>query len=437
VRAAWREAAWIAAGQAVAALGAIVGVRLLTELMAPDSYGQFALGLTIATLITQVILGPLANGFERYFAPAHETGQLRAYFGAMSGLTLRASVLILIFGAFAGAALLLIGRAEWLVLALAAVLFAMLSGWEAILDGVQNAARQRHWVALHQALRHWLRPIAAAVLLTTFAATSSASMVGFVLSSVVVLCSQSWLLKRTMRTMDLTLTDAPRPALTREMLAYATPFSVWGLFTWLQGSSDRWALQALGTAAQVGLFAIVSQLGSYPLNLVGSMITQLAAPIMFARVGAGGNAARTRSAARLCALLAVGMLTATALIAGTAALAYRQIFELLVGPEFRSFSYLLPIAILAAGLFNTGQIVSLVPLALGDSRALLAPKVGTALLAVILNAAGAYLFGIPGVLAASLLFGSSYLVWVVWVGFSTLKLHAHRPALLGLARAEP
>jgi O-antigen/teichoic acid export membrane protein len=434
--AAWREAAWIALGQAVAALGAVVGVRLLTEVMAPDTYGQFALGLTIATLMTQVILGPLANGFERYFSPAHETGRLRSYFGAMSRLTLAASMLILTLGVLTGIGLVLVGRPEWLVLALAAVLFAVLSGWEAILDGVQNAARQRHWVALHQAMRHWLRPIVAVALLVAVSASSWASMAGFVVASVIVLCSQSWLLKRSMRTMDLRPVDGARPVLTKQILAYATPFSVWGLFTWLQGSSDRWALQTLGSATQVGLFAIVSQLGSYPLNLVGSMITQLVAPIMFARVGVGGDATRTRGAARLCAMLALAMLVATLVLAGMTAVAHQQIFELLVGPQFRTFSYLLPIAIMAAGVFNTGQIVSLVPMALGDSRALLLPKIGTALLALALNAIGAFLFGIPGVLVAALIFSCCYLVCVVWVAFSLVRLHTHHPAILGVARAE-
>ena len=52
---------WITLGQAVAVSGALVGVRVLTGLLAPEAYGQLALGMTLATLVNQIVLGPLSN----------------------------------------------------------------------------------------------------------------------------------------------------------------------------------------------------------------------------------------------------------------------------------------------------------------------------------------------------------------------------------------
>lgn len=43
-------------------LGTLVGIRILTELMSPAEYGQLALGLTAATLASQVLWGPLSGG---------------------------------------------------------------------------------------------------------------------------------------------------------------------------------------------------------------------------------------------------------------------------------------------------------------------------------------------------------------------------------------
>ncbi len=63
-----REDLWVTIGQAAAVAGALVGVRLLAELMEPAAYGELALGMTVATLVNQVVLAPLGNGATRYYA---------------------------------------------------------------------------------------------------------------------------------------------------------------------------------------------------------------------------------------------------------------------------------------------------------------------------------------------------------------------------------
>jgi O-antigen/teichoic acid export membrane protein len=57
-----KEGLWIVTGQVATIAGSLVGVRILTGLMTSRQYGELALGMTIATLVNQVILGPLGNG---------------------------------------------------------------------------------------------------------------------------------------------------------------------------------------------------------------------------------------------------------------------------------------------------------------------------------------------------------------------------------------
>ncbi len=47
-----------------------------------------------------------------------------------------------------------------------------------------------------------------------------------------------------------------------------------------------------------------------------------------------------------------------------------------------------------------------------DSKGLIAPKVGTAILGGLLNILGAYLYGLEGVIAASFLFSVIYFGWL-------------------------
>ena len=185
-----KEGFWIVLGQAMAVVGSLVGVRLLTELLDPAAYGELALGMTVATLVNQTVLGPLANGITRFYAPAVEQGDLGGYLNAVRRLVLAATGIIVFMILLAVTGLMIVGRTQWIVIAIAALLFAILSGYNSILSGIQNAARQRSIVALHQGMESWARFLVAAGFLLWLGATSKVAMVGYAMAVIPVLGSQ-------------------------------------------------------------------------------------------------------------------------------------------------------------------------------------------------------------------------------------------------------
>jgi O-antigen/teichoic acid export membrane protein len=426
LRNSWHELAWIFAGQLIGALAAIVSARLLTSLLRPAAYGELTLGVTIAALVTHVVLGPLGLSFERYFSTAREKHELAHFLGSVRAVTGQASLLIGALGLLLGIVLRLLGRDAWVLLALEAVTFALISGWEYAVDAVQNAAQQRAIVAWHQALRSWLRPLSAGALLVLLGGTSSVAMLGFCLASVLVLLSELLFFRKGIQR-DLLI--EPRldgqPTVTSErLIAYALPLSLAGVFTWAQLSSDRWALDVLSGPAAVGLYAVVFLLGSYPLTVFGQAIVQLAAPLVFLRAGDGTDPTRVASAVRLVEVLVGIMLALILTLAVGAELLHDLLFEYLVAAEYRSASTLLPLAVLAGGALNVGQVLALIPMALGNSRALLAPRIGSALLAIGLNIAGAYVLGAVGVLVAGVIVGVTYALWTGLAGLTLLRRSA-------------
>ena len=78
----WRrvgaEGAWILAGQIVTVIAALTLVRAVTGVLPPAAYGEVALGMTVATLVNQLITGCIANGISRYWSIADERGDLGA-----------------------------------------------------------------------------------------------------------------------------------------------------------------------------------------------------------------------------------------------------------------------------------------------------------------------------------------------------------------------
>jgi len=412
------EFIWIAIGQSIAVLGGIVGIRILTSMLSPERYGELALGMTLATLQQQLIMGPICGACGRYFAPARENGQLVAYLRAVKQLLMGATVLIIGVATLISLGLWAFNYEKWLRLVLLACLLGLLSGYGLSLDNIQNAARQRVVVAWHQSLMQWLRFLCALATVTWLGSSGRAALQGYILASVVVLASQLVFFKRTILAGKALWTERRpdnSPDLVRNALSYAWPFATWGVFTWMQLSSDRWALQAFDNTRSVGLYAVLYQLGYYPMALFSDMLIQLSAPILFGIAGYGDNHGRLQRAHRLIWALFLGLIVMTLIAVLISSLFHRQIFRLLVDQTYHNVSSLLAIMVLSGGLLASGQVIALIFMMSYRTKHLLVPKVGTALLGVILNVSGAYWFSLRGVIVANVIFSFIYVVWMLYL----------------------
>jgi O-antigen/teichoic acid export membrane protein len=94
-----KEFVWISIGQGAAVIGGLVGLRLLTNYLSPATFGEIALIMTLATLVNQLLFGPLAGAVLRFLAPAHEAGAIRAYLDATRQLTKVVTLLVAAFTA--------------------------------------------------------------------------------------------------------------------------------------------------------------------------------------------------------------------------------------------------------------------------------------------------------------------------------------------------
>jgi O-antigen/teichoic acid export membrane protein len=410
------EAGWILAGQIAAAVGGIVGVPVLAHFLRPEEYGQLALGGTVALLVQQVTLGPVSNAAQRFYAASIELNTLSEYLWAVGHVVFFACALVAAIG---GLALFGLAYSPWHHLAALAwwsMVCAILAGVCSVFDGIQNAARQRTIVAWHQGLGMWLR-FAFAVLMVRFWGGAAMAMLGFAIAAAIVLISQVFFLSRAVIS-----SGCWRPArdsieerrFRRQLWVYARPFTTWGIFTWSQMASDRWALESFNTTRSVGLYQVLYQIGFYPIFMASLFLTQLVQPILFNHVGAAADGVRMQKAYVAIRNIFTVTLLATLVCTLAAALGGGVLFRHLLPPEYGSVAYLLPLMVLSSGLFACGQVASLKHALSTDPRTLIAPKIATAVLGTGLNFAGAWAFGIPGVAAASVCFSVTYCLWVVF-----------------------
>ena len=413
------EGFWILSGQVAAVIGALVLVRVLTEYLEPEEYGQLTLGLTIAGLVNQVVMGGLTAGISRFYSIAAEKNELPEYLKASQQLM---GYAVMTAGAISLASisgLLWMGHSQWTVLATAALVLSVFNGCSSALSGIQNAARQRAVVALHGGVEPWLRILLAVGMMLWLGSSSTAVILGYAFSSLIVTGSQLLLLQKLIR---------PEGAIThmsrdwgQKIWAYSWPFSVWGIFTWLQQISDRWALQTFSSAHEVGLYAVVFQLGYVPIGLVMGMAMTFLGPILYQRSGNTADQTRNLSVHRIAWRITFASLAITALAFMFTLLLHEWIFELLVATKYHEVSHLLPWVVLAGGVFASAQMLALKLMSEMKSAVMTTAKIVTAVLTVGLNIYGASQFGSQGVVAALIAFSCIYFFWMVWLAQFPLK----------------
>lgn len=416
-----KEGSWIIAGQLAAVVGALTLVRVLTEHLTPEQYGQLALGLTVAGLVNQTVTGGITTAAGRFYSIAAERQDIATYLLHCRRLMGYATAAVVAIGALLIGGLLAFAHTGWVALAAAALALAIFNSYSTALNSIQNAARQRAAAAIHGGLDAWLK-IAFAVLAIIWLGSSSASVVlGYVLSSSLICGSQFLFLRRSLGRQ--TPGAEPETDWLAKMWAYAWPFSIWGLFSWAQQVSDRWALQTFGSTEDVGLYAVVFQLGYSPIGLVAGMVVTFLGPILYQRSGNATDGLRNESVHRL-AWRITGVALATTLLGFFAALVlHGWMFDLLVASRYRAASPMLPWMVLAGGIFAAGQMLALKLLAEMRSAAMTVAKIATAILGILLNLYGAAHFGAEGVVAALIACSVVYFIWMAWLARRTPSLH--------------
>ncbi|MDO8971609.1 MAG: hypothetical protein Q7U74_13025, partial [Saprospiraceae bacterium] len=380
-------------------------------------------GLTAATLVNQTMLGPLTVASLRFFTPAREANQMRAYFAGVLRLLVQATFVLLSLAGLLGIGLWLSGNDKWLGLALMALAFALFTGYNSTLDGMQNAARQRVIVAWHDGLAVWLRFFGALALVSILGTYSQVAMLGYVLAAIVVLSSQFFFFRQRiirLSAVDPETTPSAISLWAKKMVSYGWPFAVWGIFTWVRVVSDRWALQIFASTYEVGLYAVLYQLGYYPISVLSGMLSQVVLPIFYAKAGSGTEPARLLQVYRLNVLLIVATVCLTLSLGTVAFFFHKWIFDLFVAPEYHIASRWLPWMVLSGGLLAAAEFAAIALLSGMHTQKLIVPKVVTALIGMLLNLAGAWWFGLAGIVLAGLVFSCVYFAWVMLLIWKTL-----------------
>lgn len=410
---------WVGLGQVLSVLGSFLGVRFLTKNLLPEEYGKLALGLTMVTFINQIFFGPLSNGITRFYAPAVESKQFSAYFTSSKKLIYFVIKIIFLIFPIGLITLLLIKENQFILILFVSIFFSIFSGLTGILSGIQNAARHRIIVAFHQGIDPWLKFTFGILFIFLLGSNSSSTLIGYSIGAVFIFISQYlFFLKFYNFKNEFSTTSVDYE---KKIFNYSWPFSIFGIFTFFQLISDRWSLQFFSTSYEVGLYAVLYQLGYYPIVLANTVIGQLLLPILYQKSGDASDGSRNVVVKKIIWNVSLVSFSLTLFAFLVVYFFHKVIFDFFVAPEYKKISYLLPLTVLAAGFFSTSQILLTNLMVELKTKMLMKSKIITSLIGVILNILGAYKFGIDGIVFASVLYSIIYLLWSTKLLYDSYK----------------
>ena len=411
----FKEFSWIGIGQIITIIGALFGVRILTSFLSPDQYGELALGMTVGTCIYTIFLGPISNGISRYYSLANRKNDTLNYLKAIKKIIFLICLLIFILFIISLLIYVSTGYSKWLWFLIASLIFGLFSSFSDIFNGIQNSTRNRSVVAFYKSLSTWLRFILAAIFMSFFGISSTSAMFGQASSMVLIFILQLYFFKYQLKKKEYLKPLNKKSQLAWQSLisSFSWPYTSWAVLSWLSKSADKWGLELFSGNEAVGFFAILYQLGFYPMSLIIALITSYLTPIYYDQAGDGKNKLKLRN------LYSFGFRTfyiifLILLIPVIISFNYHEIiFKLFVDLQYHSVSYLLGPMMLSALINQSTNLISLLIAANNNIKSLIIPNNVSHFLGIIAYFLGAYYGGLNGIIIASLINSSLFLIWYI------------------------
>ena len=412
----FKESFWIITGQIFSIIGSLLIIKILTNVLSVEDFGELSLAFSIAAFIVQIVMGGLINGFSRFFSIAFSKNDLFQFSIAVKKLLGRGSLVLFLIFLFILIFRLNLFRNNNDIILLLLFIYSLLSSYVSSFSGILGAARQRMSVTIYSTLELFFK----IVFLLIFSIFGRSNLITILISNIIAqlliiilqISSINSLIFNSIKQISNIATNW-----SNEIWKFSYPFSVWGIFTSLQVSSDKWALNKFSNLNSLGAYSIIYQFGWAPIALITNLLMTLVSPILYNRAGNLESQEKIESSYNLLMKLTIISLACTFVAFFIAFLIHDSIFKIFVSKDFRFFSYLLPYVILASGFYSTGQLLSIKLLTELNSNRLKTIKISTAILGILFNIFGAYFYGIYGVLIGLNLFSLIYFILIFKCSF--------------------
>ena len=380
---------WVAGLQGMAAIGQLVGIRILTEVLSPAIFGEFSLWFGAVTLVATGLANPTMQALLRYYPEYALRGE-----GALARAAVRQQLtrlIIWILPVFVVGAitvlmlhlgdLTLIG----LLVAMVAVEIVRMQN-TALLSAVRAQRAYGVWAVFDA----WGRPLFAWLLIVQMGASTVYVLAGYILASLL-----SWAVMRQFVPHDIQVhCGTDDQAIQNRIWKYTLPLLPLGILGWISGMADRYMIGAILSPADVGLYAAIYGVASRPLLMLGSIVETTIRPAYQHALLAGDTRAARGFLRKWWLLITACSCMAVAI----AWIGHSWIAALLLGENYRRVSYLLPWIVGGYALLVLSHVANRICYAHEDTQKIFIVEATGALSAIII---GLLLIKAAGLLGAA------------------------------------
>lgn len=356
------EAGWVAAGQLMTAVGGLVGMRLLTEVLPPKNFGALIILLGFASLafdfstrqIMQAAMRFRAEYADEEGARILRTESLRVMRWMLSAVC---AILIVAF---------VLWRPDqnlpfWIGLVLAALVLADTA--RTYETGLLNAARRQKALALWQAADAWARPLVAVSLVLAVSGDAQTVLIGYALATSAICLLFARTLTLEGKAASISRADADgssalpdhgrrRAEIRQRIFTFILPlFPVAGL-AWITAVGDRYIIAGMLDLQAAGLYAAIYGVVSRPFLMAGEFLDTWLRPRLYEAVTHRDTAASWRTVG-LWSALATG-------IGGSGVICFLLLHDaaaaLLLAKPYRDASHLMPWIALGYAIVMVSQV---------------------------------------------------------------------------------
>ena len=485
------EAGWVIGGQAGLALGTVVGVRILTQYLAPDAYGVVSLSTGMSVLAISLVATPLTQAAIHFYPAIAANGSARELLQSVLRCFRTTAPWVVIATLVAGGLYVGLGQGSALLVVVLALLLAS-DCWRSANLSLLNAARRQRAYALWMAADAWSRPLAATAAVLLVGQSPVAVLAAYVLVSAVLVGVFSRGLwpkgptgvpessagvadaggasgTATTASMDgaarvagaagtAAMTGAARPAgvagtagvtgtarpagvagtagvgdaqrareLDARMWSYALPLLPLGLIAWTSNLGDRYVIGGVLSVADAGVYAAVYGLSSMPFMIVNGTAEQALRPIYQAAV-TNGNRLRARKILLLWLGIVVGVCALGVLLF---AFGHTLIAAFFVGKPYRHASGLMPLIATGYAIRATSYVFERVCYAYGQTRRVLLIQLWAVAATAVATPLGVVYLGLKGAALAVPLYFSVQLLVAIFLARRTLSEASAEPVSVG------
>lgn len=277
------EAKWVLLGQAGSAALRLASIRVVTEFLDLDAFGDAALILAGLVLAEGVFLSPVLAGQLRFDPAARHQGtvkELYAAVGSLGALGLLAASIGLAITIQFGGVLPGVGGSGWLMLVVTIWLAS-----DAVVSAVisfLNATRQQAKLATVRIADGLARPALGIALILTLSSNALPYVGGRAAgASLVVLLLVAWGHRGVAAWRRTPASTATIRDWMGRLIRYGAPLVPLAGSQWVIHLADRYILEAFHGSAEVGVYAAAYGLASQPFIMVSASIALLLRPRMF------------------------------------------------------------------------------------------------------------------------------------------------------------